>query len=121
MIAGYTLLQHLKNNPAIYTELETKTGYLKNGLLKVFSDAGIPATINQLGSMMSVFFSASPVNNFADASASDISRFNTYFHAMLEAGIYLPPSGYESWFLSNALSYDDLNATIEAAKKAVEK
>lgn len=121
MIAGYTLLKHLKNNPAIYKELDAKTVYLKNGLLKVFNDAEIPVTINQLGSMMSVFFSASPVYNFDDASASDISRFNRYFHAMLEAGIYLPPSGYESWFLSNALSYDDLNETIETTKNAVEK
>lgn len=121
MIAGYTLLKHLKNNPAIYKELDAKTVYLKNGLLKVFNDAEIPVTINQLGSMMSVFFSASPVYNFDDASASDISRFNRYFHAILEAGIYLPPSGYESWFLSNALSYDDLNETIETTKNAVEK
>lgn len=121
MIAGYTLLKQLKNNPAIYKELDAKTVYLKNGLLKVFNDAEIPVTINQLGSMMSVFFSASPVYNFDDASASDISRFNRYFHAMLEAGIYLPPSGYESWFLSNALSYDDLNETIETTKNAVEK
>ncbi|MBS1747424.1 MAG: glutamate-1-semialdehyde 2,1-aminomutase [Bacteroidetes bacterium] len=121
MIAGYTLLQYLKNNPAIYSELDEKATYLKNGLLKVFNNAGIPVSINQTGSMMSVFFSATPVNNFTDASASDISKFNTYFHAMLEAGIYLPPSGYESWFLSNALNLDDLNATIDTTKSTVDK
>jgi glutamate-1-semialdehyde 2,1-aminomutase len=59
------------------------------------------------------------VNNFADASSSNITMFNKFFHAMLNEGIYLPPSAFESWFLSNALSYDDLNDTINAAKNGV--
>ncbi|HEY2726395.1 MAG TPA: aspartate aminotransferase family protein, partial [Parafilimonas sp.] len=60
-----------------------------------------------------------PVNNFADAAASNIKTFNKYFNAMLQQGIYLPPSAYESWFLSNALSYDDLDNTINATRKAI--
>lgn len=119
MVAGYTLLNHLKNNPAVYSELDEKGAYLRKGLFDVFDKANIPVAINQIGSMISVFFTHSAVNNFADASSSNIIMFNKFFHAMLNEGIYLPPSAYESWFLSNALSYDDLNETINAADKAV--
>ncbi len=118
MIAGFTLLNHLKNNPGIYTELDEKGAYLRKELFTVLDKANIPVTINQIGSMISVFFTHRAVNNFADASSSNITTFNKFFHAMLEQGIYLPPSGYESWFLSNALSYDDLNETINATAKA---
>ena len=121
MIAGFTLLNHLKNNPSVYDELDAKGKYLKDGLQKVFDEANIAVTINQLGSMLSVFFTNKPVNNFEDATSSNISIFNKFFHLMLNEGIYLPPSGYESWFLSNALSYNDLNDTISAAKKAVKQ
>ena len=119
MIAGFTLLDHLKNNPAVYNELDAKGDYLRKGLFDVFDKANIPVTINQIGSMISVFFTNKSVNNFADASASNITMFNKYFHAMLQQGIYLPPSAYESWFLSNALTYDDLNDTIGATREAV--
>lgn len=121
MIAGFTLLNHLKNNPSVYDELDEKGKYLKDGLQKVFDAANIPVVINQLGSMLSVFFTGKAVNNFDDAASSNISFFNKFFHAMLNEGIYLPPSGYESWFLSNALSYNDLDATILAASNAVKK
>ena len=121
MIAGFTLLKHLKNNPSVYAELDAKGEYLKNGLQKVFYEANIPVVINQVGSMMSVFFTNKSVNNFTDASSSNITIFNKFFHFMLDNGIYLPPSGYESWFLSNALHYDDLNATITFAANAVKK
>ena len=119
MIAGFTLLNHLKNNPAIYNELDEKGTYLRNGLFNVFNEADIPVAINQIGSMMSVHFTNKPVNNFADASNANNLMFNKFFHAMLNEGIYLPPSAYESWFLSNALSYYDLDETINAARKTV--
>jgi glutamate-1-semialdehyde 2,1-aminomutase len=67
--------------------------------------------------MMSLHFCHHDVIDFDTASTADIPLFNKFFHHMLKNGIYLPPSGYESWFLSNALSYEDLNNTIEAAKK----
>ncbi|MEO8711787.1 MAG: glutamate-1-semialdehyde 2,1-aminomutase [Parafilimonas sp.] len=121
MIAGFTLLSHLKNNPSVYDELDTKGKYLKDGLQKVFDEVNIPVVINQLGSMLSVFFTNNPVNNFAHASLSEIPMFNRFFNAMLDEGIYLPPSAYESWFLSNALSNDDLDATITSAANAVKK
>lgn len=114
MIAGYTLLNELKNNPSLYTELDAKTAYLHEGLNKVLTESGIPFVINRLGSMISVHFSEVPVTDFATAAAANNSLFNRYFHAMLKRGIYLPPSAFESWFLNNALTYDDLDKTIQA-------
>lgn len=119
MIAGYTLLKTLKENPSIYTELEKKGAYLEEGLHRVLKKSGKDYIINRMGSMISLHFSDRPVNNFSDASAADNKFFNKFFHAMLERGIYLPPSAFESWFLSNALSYDDLDKTIEAAEKSL--
>jgi glutamate-1-semialdehyde 2,1-aminomutase len=119
MIAGYTLLSVLKNNPSIYTELEDKGNYLKAGLQMVLETARIPFVINHIGSMISIHFSDKPVNDFAAASSANNTFFNKFFHAMLENGVYLPPSAFESWFLSNALTYDDLDNTIEAASLAM--
>lgn len=114
MIAGYTLLNELKNNPSLYTELDAKTAYLHEGLNKVLTESGIPFVINRLGSMISVHFSKVPVTDFETAAAASNSLFNRYFHAMLKRGIYLPPSAFESWFLNNALTYADLDETIQA-------
>lgn len=119
MIAGFTLLQELKNNPRIYKELEEKTAYLHKGLQEVLNACEKPFIINRLGSMISVHFSEKPVTDFASAAAADNAFFNQFFHAMLNRGIYLPPSAYESWFLNNALSYADLDATIAAAKESL--
>ena len=119
MIAGYTLLRELKNNPAIYQQLEEKGTYLKEGLQKVLEDAAIPFVINQMGSMISIHFSKNPVIDFASASAANNSFFNKFFHAMLDRGAYLPPSAFESWFLSNALTQEDLDSTIRAAKESL--
>ncbi len=115
MAAGYTLLKFLKENPVVYKELEEKSAYLEKGLRTVLDRAGITYIINRFGSMISLHFSEKPVLNFEDASAADIQRFNRFFHSMLERGIYLPPSAYETWFLSNVLTNEDLDKTIEAA------
>jgi glutamate-1-semialdehyde 2,1-aminomutase len=117
MVAGYDLLTELNNHPSIYQELDEKTIYLKAGLDTVFTEKGVPHVVNQIGSMMSVHFSEQPVIDFATASAADIALFNKFFHHMLSNGIYLPPSAFESWFLSNALTYNDLNETIEVARR----
>jgi glutamate-1-semialdehyde 2,1-aminomutase len=116
MIAGFTLLSHLKDNPSVYTELEEKGEYLKAGLDQVLKESGIPYVINHLGTMISIHFSEQPVIDFASAAAANNSFFNKYFHAMLDRGIYLPPSAFETWFLSHALSKEDLDKTIEATK-----
>ncbi|HYK43742.1 MAG TPA: glutamate-1-semialdehyde 2,1-aminomutase [Parafilimonas sp.] len=119
MIAGFTLLSYLKNHPSVYEELETKGHYLRSGLQKVFQQSGIAFVINHMGSMISVHFSGQPVVDFASASSANNGLFSKFFHAMLDSGIYLPPSAFESWFLSNALSYADLDFTIEAAGNAL--
>ncbi|GAC1395862.1 MAG: glutamate-1-semialdehyde 2,1-aminomutase [Sediminibacterium sp.] len=119
MVAGFTLLQELKNNPNIYTELEQKTAYLHTGLDKVLKASGTPYTINRLGSMISIHFSGHPVTDFATAAAGNNDLFKKYFHAMLKRGVYLPPSAFESWFLNNALTYGDLDDTISATAESL--
>jgi glutamate-1-semialdehyde 2,1-aminomutase len=119
MIAGYTLLKELKQNPSIYQQLEEKGNYLKQGLQKVLTAANVPFVINHLGSMISVHFSDHPVIDFASAASANNAFFNQFFHAMLNRGIYLPPSAFETWFLSNALTKEDLDKTIIAAKQSL--
>lgn len=121
MIAGYTLLNELKNNPGIYQELEEKTMYLKNGLTEVLRAWGGPYVINQFGSMISVHFSKQPVIDFASAAAANNEQFKKYFHAMLKRGVYLPPSAFESWFLNNALTYADIDRTIQATRDSLKE
>ncbi len=119
MIAGYTILKELKDNPDIYLSLEAKTYYLRTGIQEVLSKTNIPFVINQFGSMISVHFSDKPVTDFTTASQCDIPLFNKLFHLMLSNGVYLPPSAYESWFLNDALSYKDLDKTISLFRKFV--
>ena len=119
MIAGYTMLKELKNNPSIYQELEQKTIYLRDGLNALLKAWGRPYIINQIGSMISVHFSEHTVIDFASASSANNELFKNYFHAMLRKGIYLPPSPFESWFLNNALTKEDLDKTIDATKESL--
>ena len=119
MAAGIALLKELQARPETYKELEEKTLYLRDGLNKVLSASGLDYVINQKGSMISVHFSAHPVTDFATAAAADTAFFNRFFHEMLQRGIYLPPSAFESWFLNNALSYADLDETIAAAQSSL--
>ena len=114
MIAGYTLLNELKNNPSIYSELNEKTLLLKKRMTEAFENNKIPVQINQLGSMISVHFTNEPVIDFASSARSEQNRFRLFFHHMLQAGVYLPPSAFESWFLNNALSPVDIDKTLEA-------
>ncbi|HVZ56547.1 MAG TPA: glutamate-1-semialdehyde 2,1-aminomutase [Chitinophagaceae bacterium] len=119
MVAGYTLLRELKERPGIYGELEDKTSYLKDGLDRVLKAWGGPYVINQFGSMISVHFSDHPVVDFASAAAARNDLFRPFFHAMLDRGVYLPPSAFESWFLNNALTREDLDRTIRAAEESL--
>jgi len=120
MIAGYTLLKTLNDNPVIYQQLAEKAAYLVNGLREAFGGAGVVHHINQIGSMLSAHFAEYPIVDFASASAANNELFKRFFHAMLERGVYLPPSAFESWFMCNALTTEDLDATIAAAKSAMQ-
>jgi glutamate-1-semialdehyde 2,1-aminomutase len=122
MIAGYTMLKKLKENPSIYKELDEKTEYLHKGLQDALTAwNGEPFRINRFGSMISIHFSDFPVIDFASAAAANNALFNKYFHAMLKRGIYLPPSAFESWFLNNALTYADLDETIEKTRESLQE
>ena len=121
MIAGYTMLKTLKDNPVIYQELEEKTAYLHKGLDQALKQSHIPYIINRFGSMISVHFSDKPVTNFTDAASSDNALFNKYFHYLLDEGIYLPPSAYETWFISAALSTEDIDKTVEVTERFFKK
>jgi len=121
MIAGYTLLKALQQNPSIYMELEDKTNYLYNGLDNVLKGSGLPYVINQAGSMISIHFSDQPVIDFATSASSNTQTFSKFFHAMLNKGIYLPPSAFESWFVCNALSKEDIDYTVDAAKESLDE
>jgi len=121
MIAGYTVLKTLKEDPSIYTELEDKTNTLNRGLAEVFKEKSIPVQVNQLGSMISVHFSAKPVIDFASSAASNTQTFNKFFHFMLEHGIYPPPSSFETWFVSHSLSKNDIDKTIDTAQQFVKQ
>jgi glutamate-1-semialdehyde 2,1-aminomutase len=112
MIAGYTMLTELYNHPEIYNELEKKGSYLEDGLHNVLNKKRIIHRINRMGSMISLHFCDHDVIDFSSASKADIEMFKKLFHHMLSAGIYLPPSAYESWFLSNALTYEDIDQTV---------
>ncbi|MBX6379809.1 MAG: glutamate-1-semialdehyde 2,1-aminomutase [Thermoflavifilum aggregans] len=119
MIAGYTLLRELDLNRHIYESLEQKTQKLADGLNTVFGKAGVVHQIPHVGSMLSVFFTEYPVNDFAAAKAASNELFRQFFHAMLNRGIYLPPSPFESWFVCDALSDADIAQTLQAAEESI--
>jgi glutamate-1-semialdehyde 2,1-aminomutase len=119
MTAGLTLLQELKDNPQYYTELEEKCAAIHKGLVAILEETELPWTINRKGSMISLHFTDSPVRDFDSAGKGDNAYFKQFFHGMLERGVYLPPSAYESWFLSNALTYTDIEETLKAAREVL--
>lgn len=116
MAAGYTTLKILKDNPQIYKELENKAKTLAKGIKGILDRKAIPHTINQLGSMLSVHFSNEPVTDFDSAKNAAGKTFNKFFHHMLENGIYLPPSAYETWFITDALTDEDLKKVLEVVE-----
>lgn len=116
MSAGLAMLTELNNKPEVFQSLEDKTAYLHKGISKVLQVKGIEHQINRFGSMISVHFADEPVVDFTSSAKGNNATFKAYFHGMLSKGIYLPPSAFESYFLNDALSYDDLDETIEALK-----
>lgn len=119
MIAGYTTLSILNENVEIYNSLHKKTEHLEKGLREVLNKKGLPFVINRIGSMISVHFCGSEVVDFSSATAGNNDTFKKFFHGMLKNGVYLPPSPFETWFLSEALTQEDLDKTIEAATKSI--
>lgn len=117
MAAGLAMLTELNENPAIFESLEKKTAYLEKGIHNVLTEAQIDFTINRVGSMISVHFDKNPVIDFATAKNGDNETFKKFFHGLLQEGVYIAPSAYETWFITEALTYEDLDFTIEAIRK----
>ena len=117
MAAGLAMLE-LIQAPGFYTDLERRTNALCDGLEAAARDAGVPFATNRVGGMFGLFFSATPVDTYAQAVACDTVAFNRFFHAMLERGVYLAPSAFEAGFVSSAHDDAVIAATIEAARAA---
>jgi glutamate-1-semialdehyde 2,1-aminomutase len=117
MAAGLAMLNALEQDNGVFQRLSEKTIYLEKGIRKVLDSNGISFTINRLGSMISVHFDVNPVFDFQTASKGDNQTFKNFFHGLLEQGIYIAPSAYETWFISDALTYKDLDYTINAIDK----
>lgn len=121
MAAGFSMLKTIKEQPEIFDRLEEKTKALHDGFASVLAKLNIPCQINRLGSMLSVHFTSHEVVDFKSAATGNNNFFKRYFHGLLAEGIYLPPSAFESYFLNDALSYQDIDKTIAAFKKVVSK
>ena len=121
MTAGLTLLRKLKTNPELYQELEKKSALLEQGIKQVLTEIGIPFTLHRVGSMLGVFFCVGPVISFEDANRTDQTLFKRLFHNMLSRGVYLPPSPFEAFFLSNALSHKDIDRTVTALLESIKE
>ena len=117
MAAGLAMLESLNNDRTVFQRLEDKTSYLEAGIRKVLTANGVVFTINRVGSMISVHFDAAPVVDFQSAAKGDNATFKKFFHGLLQDGIYIAPSAYETWFITDALTYEDLDATIQAVDK----
>lgn len=118
MAAGLATLQQLEAHPEYYRQLEERTAKLAEGLSAAMGKKGLVHQINRVGSMMSLHFAEYPIRDFESASGANNERFKHFFHSMLDQGIYLPPSAFESWFISTALSDEDIDRTIQAAEAA---
>lgn len=114
MAAGYAMLKHLNENPEVFERLERKTKSIAQGMTSLLNKKSIPFQINRYGSMMSLHFTDQAVVNFKTAALGNNEDFKTYFHGMLDRGIYLPPSAFESYFLNDALSEKDIDFTLSA-------
>lgn len=114
MAAGLEMLKALDADAGIFKRLDEKTAYLEKGIREKLDSERIIYTVNRKGSMISVHFDAEPVIDFATAGRGDNETFRKFFHGLLQEGIYIAPSAYETWFITDALTYDDLDFTINA-------
>ncbi|MGB2117042.1 MAG: glutamate-1-semialdehyde 2,1-aminomutase [Flavobacteriaceae bacterium] len=120
MAAGLAMLEALQDN-TIFKRLEDKTKYLHKGIASVLQKSNLSYKINRIGSMISVHFTNDDVVDFSSAAKGNNETFKTFFNGMLNEGIYIAPSAFESWFITDALSYDDLDKTIKAVESVTSK
>jgi glutamate-1-semialdehyde 2,1-aminomutase len=116
MTAGLATLK-ATGEPGFYERLEKLGEHWRRGMREAAGEGDAPFTINQVGSMVSIFFTEGPVRDFASAARSDTEAFKDFFWHMLRRGVYLAPSQYETGFISTAHSEGDLEKTFEAARE----
>ncbi|MBA4053814.1 MAG: glutamate-1-semialdehyde-2,1-aminomutase [Marivirga sp.] len=121
MAAGLGMLKHLKENPGIYEQLNTTTAELVTGIKKQLGEAGLDFTINQVGSMFTLFFTDKHVVDFDTAKTSDTKLFASYFQSMLGRGVYLAPSQYEAMFISTAVKNTELDRILSASRESIKE
>lgn len=114
MAAGLAMLENINEDDDLFRRLEEKTKYLEQGIREKLTNNKLEFTINRVGSMISVHFDKNKVIDFETAKNGDNDTFKKFFHALLSKGIYIAPSAYETWFITDALSYEDLDYTINS-------
>lgn len=119
MAAGLATLTELEK-PGVYAKLEEKSRYLVDGLARIGKEKGVPLSFTRVGSMWTTWFAKEPPHDYASAAKSDMEAFKKYFHAMLDAGVYLAASAFEAGFVSLAHSTEDLDRTLAAHGKALD-
>ncbi|MDH6058844.1 aminotransferase class III-fold pyridoxal phosphate-dependent enzyme, partial [Umezakia ovalisporum] len=119
MAAGLAMLSYLDEHPDVYAQLEQTGARLEAGLRAANEKAGRTLTLNRIGSMYTLFFTENPVTDFASAKTADLPAYGRYFHAMLDRGVYLAPSQFESLFLSTALTEELVNEVVAAHSESL--
>jgi glutamate-1-semialdehyde 2,1-aminomutase len=117
MTAGIWALERL--SPKLYKDLARRGLMLAAGLADAARAANVPVQVNAFGSLLTPFFTSSPVRDYGSALTSDTSSYAAFFRGMLSRGVYPPPSQFEAWFLSAAHTDRDVKKTIDAAKGAM--
>lgn len=119
MAAGLVMLHHLNDNAGVYTQLNEATSAIVNGIKQNLKDLNLNYTINHVGSMFSLFFTNNTVKDFESAKTSNLEMFSSYFNSMLEKGVYLAPSQYETLFVSTAITKTEIDAIVKANKSSL--
>jgi glutamate-1-semialdehyde 2,1-aminomutase len=117
--AGLAQLRYLHEHPEVYEQLEATTARLADGTRQIAQELGLNYTVNRVGSMFSLFFTAEPVNNLEDAKKADLPAFGRYFHAMLKRGIYLAPSQFEALFISTSITDELVDKYLGACRESL--
>jgi glutamate-1-semialdehyde 2,1-aminomutase len=119
--AGLAQLRYLHEHPEVYAQLEATSARLADGTREIAKELGLNYTVNRVGSMFSLFFTAEPVNNLEDAKKADLPAFGRYFHGMLKRGIYLAPSQFEALFVSTAITDELVEKYLTACRESLQE
>jgi glutamate-1-semialdehyde 2,1-aminomutase len=119
MAAGLATVGHLREHAAaVYPQLEASSRAVAEGVAAEAAHAGVPVTLNRVGSMWTWFFTGSSVADYTQAATSDTAAFGRFHRTMLDAGVWLPPSQFEAMFLGTSHGQAEIEATITAARSA---